>query len=179
MCVISPAGANFAISRGTKRGPGVDKGAAEVGRGGETGRVMYYRTEIDYWKRYQSYKHSLPLILQSCDVEPSHRRPSLLIPPPAIPSSPFAFPPRLPLFLSVSLLAFLSIRLPSPQTSSPSSCFSHSLRRYVMECTGCPVSTGCPFRSGIFKTNSDPRFLSRGNSQQIIISYDSSIFVWH
>lgn len=67
------------------------------GRGGETDRVMYYRTEIDYWKRYQSYKHSLPLILQSCDVEPSHRRPSLLIPPPAI------HPLSLSLFLSLSL----------------------------------------------------------------------------
>lgn len=80
-------------------------------RGGETGRVMYYRTEIDYWKRYQSYKHSLPLILQSCDVEPSHRRPSLLIPPPAIP--PALFPPLFPsVSFSLSPLLILS-SLPS------------------------------------------------------------------
>lgn len=129
------------------------------GRGGETGRVMYYRTEIDYWKRYQSYKHSLPLILQSCDVEPSHRRPSLLIPPPAI--SPPPRPPR-PLPTSFSICLFLSFSSPHPfllafpicppscpANPSPSSYFSHSLRRYVMECTGCPVSTGCPFRSPI------------------------------
>lgn len=173
VCVISPVGANFAISRGTKRGPGEDKGATEEGRGGETGRVMYYRTEIDYWKRYQSYKHSLPLILQSCDVEPSHRRPSLLIPPPAIPS-PFAFSPS---SSPPPLLAFLSVRLPSPQISSPSSCFSHSLRRYVMECTGCPASTDCPFRSE-FSTNSAPlSFPPPRNFRQIIISYDLSTCV--
>ncbi|KAL0118363.1 hypothetical protein PUN28_009186 [Cardiocondyla obscurior] len=90
---------------------------------------MYYRTEIDYWKRYQSYKHSLPLILQSCDVEPSHRRPSLLIPPPAIsplpPPPPPPGPPLFHLFFSVSLshprpspalLAFLSVHLSVPQT---------------------------------------------------------------
>jgi len=137
---------------------------------------MYYRTEIDYWKRYQSYKHSLPLILQSCDVEPSHRRPSLLIPPPAIPS-PFAFPPHLSLFLSVSLLAFLSIRLPIPQTSSPSSCFSHSLRRYVMECTGCPASTGCPFKSGL-STNSGSAFFLAEISDRLL-SVTICRFAWH
>jgi len=115
-------------------------GGGGGGRGGETGRVMYYRTEIDYWKRYQSYKHSLPLILQSCDVEPSHRRPSLLIPPPAI---PLAF---LSLSLSLSFSLCLPICPPScPANPSPSSCFSHS-HRYVMECTGCPPCTECLFR---------------------------------
>jgi len=88
------------------RGRGEKEYAA--GRGGETGRVMYYRTEIDYWKRYQSYKHSLPLILQSCDVEPSHRRPSLLIPPPAIPPVPLFPPLPPPLPLPLPLPSYLS-----------------------------------------------------------------------
>lgn len=140
VCVISSVGTNFAISHGTWKG--------RRGREGETDRVMYYRTEIDYWKRYQSYKHSLPLILQSCDVEPSHRRPSLLIPPPAIhPLSP-------PLFLSVSfsfsfsLLAFLSI-LPFPGIPSPPSRFS----LYVMECTGCPAFTLMSFQDSLINLN--------------------------
>lgn len=69
-------------------------------------------TEIDYWKRYQSYKHSLPLILQSCDVEPSHR-PSLLIPPlPVLSFYPHPFPSLLRLSFSLSAspsFAFLSV----------------------------------------------------------------------
>lgn len=136
MCVILPAAANFAISHARSNGgAGSEAGDGDT-RGRNWRRVMYYRTGIDYWKRYQSYKHSLPLILQSCDVEPSHRRPSLLIPPPAIslPSPPLLSRRalHLALFRSFSRFPspFVSIRCPPSLPAkplSPSSCFSHSL----------------------------------------------------